>query len=354
MSYEIVKYRAEFKEEAVQLQTHLWSSDFALNAAYLGWKHERNPYVAEPLIYLALSKGQLVGMRAMFGAQWQVGGAGQTLVGLCAGDLVIAPEHRSQGVFPRIMQFACDDLLNRGYTYMFNLSAGSITYLSSLATGWRGIGSLKPVRWTGAHRRPEGPDVCRNFDCLDTHAGRCVGSPVVVEATPRPQAMAELIGRIGDDGRLRHVRDEQYFGWRFGNPRSTYRFLYWGLGRLEGYLVLRRPVDAARARRGSITIVDWEAATTAVRAGLLQAATEWGNFHRLTVWSATLPGDVKEVLRDYGFTPVETRGVMAASRPTMLVRPLRKELLQGEWSWGGRRLLDLANWDLRMIYSDGA
>jgi hypothetical protein len=37
----------------------------------------------------------------------------------------------------------------------------------------------------------------------------------------------------------------------------------------------------------------------------------------------------------------------------VLVRPLRREPLEpGLWVMAGRHLLDLRDWDLRMIYSD--
>ena len=57
MEYEIVKYCPEFKKQVVQLQTYLWSSDVALNAAYLEWKYEHNPYMKAPFIHLAVSEG---------------------------------------------------------------------------------------------------------------------------------------------------------------------------------------------------------------------------------------------------------------------------------------------------------
>ncbi len=43
MKYEIIKYSLEFKSQVLELQTHLWSPDLALNAAHLEWKYERNP-----------------------------------------------------------------------------------------------------------------------------------------------------------------------------------------------------------------------------------------------------------------------------------------------------------------------
>jgi len=71
MEYEILKYRPEFKEHLLELQTHLWSPDLALNRAYFEWKYDHNPYINPPLIYIALYNGQVVGMRGLMGAAWQ-------------------------------------------------------------------------------------------------------------------------------------------------------------------------------------------------------------------------------------------------------------------------------------------
>ena len=79
------------------------------------------------LIYLALCKEKVVGMRGFYGAKWEVGDSRQTAFVLCAGDLVIEPEHRRRGLFPRIMATALTDLAARGYAYVFNLSASTVT-----------------------------------------------------------------------------------------------------------------------------------------------------------------------------------------------------------------------------------
>lgn len=67
VEYEIVKYRPEFKSQILELQTHLWIPDLSVNAAYLEWKYDRNPYVDTPLIFLALRAGETVGMKGMGG-----------------------------------------------------------------------------------------------------------------------------------------------------------------------------------------------------------------------------------------------------------------------------------------------
>ncbi len=385
--YEIVTYRSEFKSQLAGLQTHLWGPDLDLNAAYLEWKYEQNPYLEVPLIAVALCGGQVVGMIGMFGAKWQLGRPRQRLPVPCSADLVVHPDHRNRGLFTKLMMTAMNDLANRGYTHVFSLSANRGAYLGFLMRGWRSVGPLGASHWPARRgalsgrmrrvarrlpwlasayrwmrrvvRRPRlfAPAKRRGpFDALDSNGARTrsyVGRHVSVEQRPRPKAMAELVARIGGDGRIRHVRDWQYFAWRFENPLSLYRFLFWEGTKLEGYLVLQTSAYAGES--AWVNIVDWEATDSQVGADLLQAAIHWGDFDDLNIWSGTLSDEAKKLLRNAGFkvldeTKWKTRDV---TRPTVLVRPIHQEMLEADWVLADLQLLDLANWDLRGIYSDG-
>ncbi|MBA2449738.1 MAG: hypothetical protein H0V51_17080 [Chloroflexi bacterium] len=116
---------------------------------------------------------------------------------------------------------------------------------------------------------------------------------------------------------------------------------------------------SAQRRRVPVRIVDWEATETRVRADLLEAAIRWGEFDELAIWSVTLPEEARALLREAGFNvsaaPASIgrayRGRAHGSR--LLVRPVRPEMPPAEWVVADRPLLDLEQWDLRMIYSDG-
>src|SRR5271165_1495057 len=144
-SYQLVSYEPALKRQVIELQSHLWSPDLALNTAYLEWKYERNPYIDSPLIYLAMHKDRIIGMRGFFGTQWEVGIPARKSVALYADDLVIAPDHRNHGLVHRIMAAAFEDLAKRKYQYAFNLSAGPLTLLFTLAMGWRSVGHMQPM-----------------------------------------------------------------------------------------------------------------------------------------------------------------------------------------------------------------
>jgi len=374
-NYEIVKYQPDFKAQVVELQTYLWSRNLDLNTSYFEWKYERNPYITKPLIYLAMHNGKAVGMRGFLGVQWEVGVPAQRFTSLCAEDAVIAPEHRNRGVMYKLMTSAFEDLAAKRYNYVFSLSAGLATLHTSVAMGWHGAGWAHPMRWvswrtrlqSGALRRMRRvPLMSRPIDSFASsrfsrshRSLQDVGQDQIdrirqnlpairVSDSPQCAAMAALVGRVGTLGRIRHVRDAEYFQWRFQNPLSRYRFLFWEEDRLEGYLVLQEYTSEA-ADHGVVNIVDWEASNATIQASLLQAAFAFAKGGRLVVWSASLPPKTITLLKRHGFRSDKTpRGLVP---PAILVRTVRRDQLKDEWVLAGRPLLDLASWDLRMLYS---
>ena len=370
--YEIVRYDTALKGEIATLQRHLWSGDVAANTAYFEWKYEQNPYVEEPLVYLALSDGRVVGMRGTYGSRWEIGIPSETFLIPAADDLVIAPDHRGRGLFARIMRAAVDDLAGRGYSCAFSLSPGAVTLAGYLAAGWRSAGFMRPLRReTPTHRMArrlhdvlrELPLPRRSVDALRSLAAPVEGTPfnalehrarrpgtsrsLSLARAPRVKAMADLVRRIGHDGRLRHVRDEVYLAWRFRNPLHDYRFLFWDGDCLEGYLVLQA---CHFGLRRVVNIVDWEGTSPGVRVELLRAAIEWGRFANLEVWAASVPEDTLTQLQDAGFVPFG-HGPLARYLPSVLVRALPEHRRVAGLTLGGRRLLDSASWDVRMVYS---
>ena len=375
--YEIAAYQPSMKHQVVELTKLLWSTDSALNASYLEWKYERNPYRETPLIYLALCQGKIIGMRGMSGLKWEFGVPAKTFQGLYADDFVIDPEHRNRGLVTKIMKGAMLDVENRGYTYVFNLSAGNITRVASLAMGWRSAGSMHvQCRQSGQSDRfrhirdiLKKKELFRRFakhvsyrpwfpkkldvDSLIAGQGmlsRKTDSHIVVERIARPAEMEKLVSRMEYDGRIRHMRDKHYLSWRFQNPLHRYLFIYWKEAELEGYLVLQEYISDL-ARRVGFNIVDWEATSSSVRAGLLQKAIALCSSTELNIWTATLPGETMNLLKDNGFRPVEESAGLAQSDPCLLIRPVRDDMLKTEWCLNGHRLLDMAIWDIRMIYS---
>lgn len=371
--YTLQQYTPDLREQVCKLQKLMWCTSIERNATYLDWKYLHNPYITDPLIYLALSRDQVVGMRAMFGTYWEAEDYTDKYVLPCAADTVINPDHRDRGLFQELTDYAMSDLRERGYRHVLNFSPSYQNYVVSVLTmGWRHMGSsdlqtrksplnsmmAKMIESTSRFRitrkvqgisKRLGVKVrtvaqTNAFDRLDRNADT-QGRPVSLSGKSKPGPMADLIQRLGGDGRIRHVRDRTFFSWRFGNPRGSYRFLYWGEEDLHGYLILQNTIGL-----GHVNIVDWEGSSPEVRSDLLQAALTWGQFRNVRTWGATLSEPVMEMLRQSGFTAVgNTKDSSNRDGQFML-----KSLVSNDTSniYSRRQLLDTGHWDLRMIYSD--
>jgi GNAT superfamily N-acetyltransferase len=371
MACEVVAYTPDLAPQVAAVQCHLWSEDPALNAAYLEWKYRENPYLDGSLIRLALSEGQVVAMRGMFGAMWQSdGSAGHHLLP-CADDFVVAPSHRNRGVASQVMKATIEAAARHGFPFALSLSAGSVTFVNSLAQGWRSAGSYQPA-WHGRISNPflrRLRDLARRMPWVERFKGaldvltarrlfegdRSDASPtagrVSFSTDPRPMEMAALVARSAWDGRIRHVRDASYLAWRFRNPRNAYRFLYRDDGGLQGYLVLQRRV-VGRGDRGIVSIADWEAADELTRRDLLRAALQRSRYARIQAWTVSLDEAGRALLRDHGFVTEESNS--RGSRKGLLVRRLQDAEPTARWSLGSRDLSSIADWDLRMLYSMAA
>lgn len=377
LDYEILRYRREFRHDLVALQRYFWDANLARNSAYFAWKFEVNPYLREPIIYVALHGDKVVGMVSVLGGDWRVGPDGAVAPCYSGCDLLIAPEHRGRGLFHRMRRVYFPDVVALGYEYEIGIHVSPANYAGSVRTGWKLTRSFGAMRWetvpaklrrhvgrlvrkargrsarTGNERSSFAP-----FRSFDAAAARVPGGRVTAHISaasdPRPADMARLVARLGPDHRIRHARNEVFFDWRFRDPRAEHRFLYWGDVELEGYLIVRaRPGDSRR----DIRIVDWEGTSAKIRRELLAAALDVGRFENLTVWSETMPEGTPDLLREAGFKPSDTSVLYRKTGarlpfPGLMIRPTRDEMLAGDWRIGGLPVLDLSSWAIRPTFVD--
>ena len=351
---EVVPYDPGLKEEVANLLTLLVSHDPAQARRYFEWQYEENPYFKDPILYLARADGRIVGMRGLVGAKWQAGPNGAPVVIPYPDDNIVAPDRRASGIVTLIMGAMLADTRARGYSLLCNVSAGLVTNLASFAAGWKRAGSAEPVARSEHPGRLElGSSNAEAFQRLDRAGGGTgsgADSAITVTDAPRPGAMAALVERLGYDGRMRHVREAAWLAWRYRHPLREYRFLWHETaGILDGYLVVRRYTDP-RAQSRRADIVDWEASGEAIDSVLLNRVIEWGRFAELGCWTATLLEGRHRLLTQARFEPTDL-DLRARGMPGILVIAQGREGSADGWNLNGRPLLDLAQWDLRQIYT---
>jgi len=297
----------------------------AFDTTFMDWKYQRNPYLREPLLYLALHKDQIVGMRGVYGTCWEAAGSPGRRVLPSFTDTIIDESHRNSGLFEDLTDYAMDDMRSRGFSHVLNLSPNPSNYVVSVMTmGWHTIGSAKEMV-LGAHRpgptgtrEPPAETMPRRMEKI-RNIGIDAGiklkqamrinvyrnlernvldgkTPLKISNAPRPQAMTDLIEQIGGEGRLRHIRDRAYLSWRYGNPRFRYRFLFWGGKEIDGYMVLQNTMG-----RRQVNIVDWEGRDPKTLSAMLEAVLNLGQFRTMAAWRGCLPASAKEVLQKAGF-----------------------------------------------------
>jgi hypothetical protein len=363
MDYRIIRYRPRYRDDVLQLQTHLWGSDLRVNSNYLTWKYEENPYLDEPLIYLALHDDRVVGMRGLWGANWEIGSTDQTIVMPCAGDTTISPEHRKRGLLRQIFRFIMDDPAVAAFPYILNFSAGESVYHSQIGENWRVIAPYGTVSRAPAIvkstpfrilQRLTQRVASRSFrKKLLINAGRLeraggMVDQVQLSESPRPGDMASLVERMGRPDRIHHVRDQRYFAWRFRSPLAGYRFFYWKDTALDGFLVVARNLHSI----APASVVDWEAVNQDVLSDLLLAAIGQAGLGGIAIWKAALPKSVVDLLDRLGFTALDTYSADREYRPAFLATCVDKAMVDTQWTLAGQSLTDLKSWDLRMVNSD--
>jgi len=379
-SYSVVEYRSDHRSGVLELARHIWSSDLDRNGAYFDWKYRDNPNLGPEggIVFVVMHDGNVVGMRGLHPVRLEADGTAE-LTALCWGDAIIDPRHRGKGLLTPLTDALLARASEAGYRYIFGVSNNRATFFHLMKLGWKPAVPYRLLhRYTGgknvlirsiqrARRMPILSDLADAMQhgalakrvakfadqsdllaSLDDNDARKSES-VAVASSPKPDAMADLIRRLGGDGRIRLVRDTDTMSWRFANPNAEYRFLFCGEPELKGYLVVQ-------ARRydnfGIANLVDWEAETNDVRRALLSTLLKFGHFHSLALWSAGLPDETMDLLWKEGFRPKEPPPADGAYRQGLIIGSLGAQKDEEGWSMGRRDLLLPENWDLRMIFSD--
>jgi len=373
--YEIVRYDPGLKEQIARLQRHLWSGGVRLNTAYFEWKYEENPFIKVPLLHLALGAGRVIGMRGMFGSCWEVGSPSRRVLVPCADDFVIDPEHRNHGIGGAIMRAAVEDAALSDYEYAFSLSAGPVTLAAVLVAGWRAVGSMRPARRTSAGARfinrmaarlRTAPVLWRYGDPLVRAHHRGVGGGRFGPSIDGPG------GPVGDRGRRcgwrRHLGQTRWrtpsrsSGATAASATSGTRPTCSGATGTRCTSIgswFRRRIDCAAissfkrtARSQSAESGSSTGKRRRPRSGWICSAPHWsgGRFPELIVWTATLPSETDGPLTALWFVPARSGSPLRGVATTM-IRPVGRAPAGADPILEGQRLLDLASWDMRMIYS---
>lgn len=371
MNYEIVKYDPIYNDQICELEKEIWSPDLDVNKSYLQWKYFENPYSDSPKLYLALLEGNVIAVRGMYETKWQLGTSDESFIALCASDFVIHPDYRNKGLYPKLANFINNDLYDLGYHYLFSFSAGPATLINSLAMGWKSIGRVRVmskefyprhiikklmshntikefIKRTIAAKYLKIPaKAFKNYQEFQYH--KKIPPQIRIDKNPMPDEMTSLVMKLIPNNKIVLTRDEKFFSWRYRNPLSNYIFLYWYDGGLKGYLAAQTRLY----KYGSMinfNIIELEAMSSGIKVELLKTSISLLGNRSISIWSTMLDENIHNLLVSKGFREQNASSSVADFTPTVLVRTTDES--NNKIEFRGIDLLDINNWDLKMIYSD--
>ncbi|MEW6144884.1 MAG: hypothetical protein AB1598_07700 [Thermodesulfobacteriota bacterium] len=378
MNFEISRYSCDSEnhiDQIARLKTINWGLDFDVFRSYAKWNYLDRPHSKPPLIYFVRLGEETVAMRGAYETTWQVNNASPRFHAFCSADLLILQEYRNKGLYKEFASYVMEDLCKMGVRYFFSFTATPLNSIISLSIGWKAIGKINVMEKQFQTNRSKAISLAKNLagpraiqllkkarlnlilkrrrkddpqknDVIDNRARTQLPSSITLENRPRPLEMARLVDSTRPKDKITLVRDESFFDWRYNNPLSKYRFLYWYDDGLKGYLVLQSHLYSLESL-GTYNIFELEAINSSVKIDLLNAVISIINEGSITVWTNMLDQDSYEFLVSNGFKEKNSAKIINETTRTMLIRPIGKH--DDKIEFQGLNLLDADNWDFKMI-----
>jgi hypothetical protein len=368
--YGLEPLHRDLLDKAAALDRRVRGGTLDEQRAYLTWKYLRNPYLPQPLMWLALHEGQAIAMRGFHGMRWQRGHGADTYLLPAASDSAVLQGFRDSGIYDALHDAIAEDAERRGLTHLLNMSAAPRVALTAiLKFGWKSVvpqevmamGQGSPP--SSAPRSPLRrvvPASVRRLVAAPMRRGRRSSalarvrfgelyrtSTTVVRATRSWAEVADVARRARDEARLAVHLDEAFFTWKFAKPFGSYLSVVADGDSGGGYLVL-----LARPDRAGVFILDWRAETPDARGALLEAVVEGLGLRNLSIWSATLSHQEVAALEGFRFERLEPASPTERRRSSLLVRPVGDPADPGRWELDGHRLDQATTWSIGAIASD--
>lgn len=332
----------QFHEADLEGYLRLFEAVFdTRDPAWFRWKYGDNPYVDHSPIAVAEVDGELVGARSLFAIELAHGDSTSLALQPC--DTMVHPDHRRRGLMTRMTEQVIDTYRGTGRFFYNTPNQQALSVNRTL--GWRIVdrpptyfriesldarvpASLKPIieRAVGTLLPPT----------TDRERGPAPAPEVDVachEDMPI-EALTSLYRRSVTEP-FHAVRDEQFYRWRFSNPRWRYRTY---LAVREGEVVASIVAGTQTANGETVTrLVDIlplepDPSRYAAIAAVIQTIID--DHDATDIFALLAPGLPAQLLADRGFVPDTAFPLSHACQGLTLVsRPLT-----GSWNVDGLRI----------------
>lgn len=316
------------------------------------WKYEDNPFADHVPIVVATDDDRLVGAKSAVAVRLRAGN--ETIDALQPADTMVHPDHRRRGLFSRMTEFMKAHYAPRSPELFFNFP-NEKTLAGGRKHGWQEVGRL-PTYYriqrvsAMAGDQLSGP-VERGFDLFDPFLDAYLTARTelvslrpdvrVIERDGVPaDILADLYRRSVPDA-IHAERSEQFYQWRFENPKWTYRTYLAGRSGPDVGVVTGSGVRDGTEMVNIVDVVPLVGTDRreALKAALTEVCLRNDDADVIAFSGQVIPEDL---LSSLGFLADTEFPLSSVSSPNAFVSyPLTDD---GSWTVAGRDVRNLDNW----------
>ncbi|WP_254279426.1 GNAT family N-acetyltransferase [Haloarcula marina] len=351
--YTIRWYEPGDREGFMALHDRIWPG---FPDDWFDWKFADNPYLDEAPVVVAEYDGEIVGARPNLAFQMRAGDTHH--VALQSGDTMVDADHRRKGLFSRMSQHLFEGYADGPPKFTFNVpnmktTGGMVKQGFEIAGEHTTYHRVQdPATYAGRDNRLArtlGKAAATGY--LGTRRrGLDVPSEVTVtrHADIPSRRLADLYRRRPPN-EIHAFRDEQFFEYRFGNPRWEYTAYTARLGGrpVAGVVTATQETnswDSAYSYTVTkvadvVPLVGDDERDRALPALLERVLADNADSAVVSVRGESIP---QSTLAKFGFHSDQRLPLRPLATPTrMVVSPIP---LDDDWRVAGRDIRDLSNW----------
>jgi GNAT superfamily N-acetyltransferase len=349
---EIYVYTPDMLTRVLDVMSFLWKKNLQCREEYFKWKYADNPNTEDSLGIVALHKDRVIGFRGYFATRFEIPEKTKDLIVLVPGDTCVHPDYRRKGLSVLMGNLAMDTF-SGAYKIFLNMT----TTVPSLP-GYLKMG-FQPIAKKAYLSQYTFPRFIRYLLTYKKHPplekGRNVSGmfgQVILSERPKPKEMAEICaGEMIHNQRIRLLRDETFFRWRFENPFKRYRFYYFCHDSgIKGYVVIGLSHNHQRGY-----ILDFADTDGRSVVFLLRHMIQNKHFDMLSIYHFSVSDEFREKLADMGFRASGLARRLEHKKTgelPVLIRPVRKSYTETDWKIEGLDIRNINNWQMTEICSD--
>ena len=355
---ELRKYHPKFKEQLIDfLGTGMsWEelSDKKRKELF-EWKYEKNPYTEKPLCFLALHDDKVVGHRG-FVAQKFRSKKDEHLFAI-PGDSMVHTDYRRLGIFSDLVEFSNNDIIyNSDVDLFLSLSTTKATTEATKRYGYVPVGERKKlyrfsIKNIFNYRYNDGIDLNKTISSKKT------GHTIEITDEVKKEDMIDLMDSYKKDKKLKNLRDEEFYRWRFEECPNDHIFIYfWNRDELEAYVSMEKDkFPFFGLNLDYYSLLEYGYTEIRIFEELVKTLTKKLSLPFIMSYIFTRKEEEISTLRDHGFkgsdsyliNSLQNRGLLdEEGLPGILVRPASKKVGDKDFYLDNTDTRKEKNWSL--------